>query len=51
MAMHYSILAWRIPWTKELDSPQFMDSQRVDMSVQLTHRQNLITFVVAEKLL
>ena len=27
MATHSSILAWRIPWTEELDGPQFMGSQ------------------------
>ena len=29
MATHSSILAWRIPWTKEPGGPQFMGSQRV----------------------
>ena len=29
MATHSSILAWRIPWTKESDGLQFMGSQRV----------------------
>ena len=27
MATHSSILAWRIPWTEELDGPQFMGLQ------------------------
>ena len=27
MAMHSSILAWRIPWTEESDGPQSMGSQ------------------------
>ena len=29
MATHSSILAWRIPWTEELDGLQSMVSQRV----------------------
>ena len=29
MAIHSSILAWKIPWTKEPDWIQFMGSQRV----------------------
>ena len=29
MTTHSSILAWRIPWTKEPDGLQFMGSQRV----------------------
>ena len=27
MAIHYSILAWRIPWTEEADGLQSMRSQ------------------------
>ena len=29
MATHFSILAWRIPWTNETDSLQSKGSQRV----------------------
>ena len=29
MATHTSLLAWRIPWTKEPGGLQFMGSQRV----------------------
>ena len=29
MATHSSVLAWRIPWTKEPDRPQSSGSQRV----------------------
>ena len=29
MATHFSILAWRIPWTEEPDGLQSMGSQRV----------------------
>ena len=35
MATHSSILAWRIPWTKEPDGLQSMGSQR-DMTKQLS---------------
>ena len=30
MAMHSSILAWEIPWTKEPGGLQFMGSQELD---------------------
>ena len=30
MAMHYSILAWEIPWTKESGGLQSMGSQESD---------------------
>ena len=29
MAIHSSTLAWKIPWTEELDRPQSMGLQRV----------------------
>jgi len=29
MAIHFSILAWRIPWTEEPGGLQFIGSQRV----------------------
>ena len=29
MAIHFSILAWKIPWTEEADELQFMGLQRV----------------------
>ena len=29
MAIHSSILAWRIPWIEEPDGLQFMGSQRI----------------------
>ena len=29
MATHFSVLAWRIPWTEETGRLQFMGSQRV----------------------
>ena len=40
MATHSSILAWRIPWTKEPGRLQSMRSQESDMAVQLsTHKE------------
>ena len=30
MATHYSMLAWRIPWTKETSRLQSMGSQELD---------------------
>ena len=39
MATHFSILAWRIPWTEEPGRLQFMGSQRAghDWVTSLTH--------------
>ena len=36
MATHYSILAWKIKWTKQAGGPQFTWSPRV--GGDLTHR-------------
>ena len=30
MATHYSVLAWRIPWTEEPSGLQSMESQELD---------------------
>ena len=39
MATHSSILAWRIPWTKEPDGLQSIGSQRVGHDlVTVTHK-------------
>ena len=35
MAIHSSTLAWKIPWTEELDRLQSIGSQRVDTTEQL----------------
>ena len=32
MAAHFSVLAWRIPWTEEPGSLQSMGSQESDMT-------------------
>ena len=37
MAIHSSILAWRIPWTEELGGIQSMGSQRVGHNRMTTH--------------
>ena len=39
MAIHSSVLAWRIPWTEEPGGLQFMGSQRVghDGATERTH--------------
>ena len=38
MAMHSSILAWRIPWTEDPGRPQSMGSQRIGQDlVTITH--------------
>ena len=36
MATHFSILAWRIPWTEKTGRPQSMGSQESDMTELLT---------------
>ena len=42
MAIHLSILAWRIPWTEEHGRLQSMESQRVGHKLkQLTHTYSL----------
>ena len=37
MATHASILAWRIPWTKETGGLQSLGLQRIRKTEQLTH--------------
>ena len=37
MATHFSILAWRIPWTEELGGPQFMGLPREHDRATNTH--------------
>ena len=46
MATHFSILAWRIPWTEEPGGLQYMGSQRVghdwsDLVCMYTHTHNM----------
>ena len=36
MGTHFSILAWRIPWTEELGRLQSMSCKESDMTEQLT---------------
>ena len=35
MAIHSSILAWRIPWTEEPDGEQSMGCKKLDMTERL----------------
>ena len=35
-ATHFSILAWRIPWTEEPGGLQSMQSQELDMTERLS---------------
>ena len=37
MAAHSSILAWRIPWTKETGRPQSMGCKEMHTTERLTH--------------
>ena len=36
MATHFSILAWRIPWTEEPGGPQSWDCKELDTTEQLS---------------
>ena len=40
MATHFSILAWRIPWTEEPGGLQSMGSQRVGHDLATKQQQN-----------
>ena len=44
MAIHSSILAWRIPWTEEPGGPQSIGSQRVDRTEMTEHAVLLLTY-------
>ena len=39
MAIHSSILAWRMPWTEKPGGLQSMGSQESDMTEWLTHNE------------
>ena len=49
MAIHFSILIWRIPWTEDTGSLQSMGYNESDTTGQLTHtrsqRVNIFSFV------
>ena len=47
MATHFSILAWRIPWTEELGKLKSMSCKESDMTEQLT----LSLFIIVYPLL
>ena len=40
MATHSSILAWRIPWTEETGTLQFLGSQELDTTQRLNHHHH-----------
>ena len=44
MAVHSSILAWRLPWTEEPGGLQSVGSQESDMTERLNHHHVFITF-------
>ena len=46
MAIHSSILAWRIPWTEEPRGLQAMGLQRVGHSDSLSRNENADGFAV-----
>ena len=45
MATHSTILAWRIPWTEELEGLQSMGSQRVGHNWAHTHTHCLYVYI------
>ena len=52
MAIHSSILAWKIPWTEEPDRLQSMGSQRVGHDwVTSLHLYNEYNFYMIEKII
>ena len=44
MATHFSVLAWRIPWTEEPGRPQSTGSQRVGHDRETKHSTAHIAF-------
>ena len=46
MATHSSILAWRIPWTKEASGLQSIGSHRVESDLAPTHAPTQSSFQV-----
>ena len=50
MAIHSSVLAWRIPWTEKPGGLQFMGSQRIGHDcVTNTHREKPTQVLRASK--
>ena len=46
MTIYSSILAWKIPWTEEFDSLQFVGLQRVghNLATKQQQQQNKVSF-------
>ena len=49
MATYFSILAWKVPWTKERGRLQSMVSQTVGYSLEHTHTWNLDKYELISK--
>ena len=49
MATHSSVLAWRIPWTKEPSGPQFIGLQRVRVKTEAIEHARTNIFNVKEQ--
>ena len=49
MATYFSILAWKVPWTKERGRLQSMVSQTVGYSLEHTHTWNLEKYELISK--
>ena len=51
MAIHSSILAWKIPWTEEPGRLQSMGSQRQDWATENTFLRNVILAILSSSFL
>ena len=50
-ATHPSILAWKIPWTKEPGGLQFMGSQRVEHDLATKQQTLSLIYILVNELL
>ena len=50
MAVHFSILAWRIPWTEEPGGLRSMGSQRVKQLSTYTHTKKSVNSKISQGL-
>ena len=46
MATHFSILAWRIPWTEETGGIQSMGLQRAGHKITVRESNNVLIFLM-----
>ena len=49
MVTHFSILAWKIPWTEEFGELESMGSKVLDMTEQLTHTLGVESLIYTVK--